>query len=120
MSEMTQTEKFERNRAIQEMVNSFLKDNHMPTITEMMAKSDKREVLGILTPTHKIVLQQMIRHEYPDIDARIRNARNSSDGRGQILGVLSSTEAALVDELLEKYRSTQVVIPDTLVQTRLH
>ena len=118
MSEMTQTDMFERNKDIQEMVNAFLSDNHMPTITEMMAKSDKREVLGVLTSNHKIVLQQMIRREYPDIDDRIRSARNSSDGRGQILGVLSSTEANLVDDLLINYRSNRVVIPDTLVQTR--
>ena len=118
MSEMTQTEAFERNKAIQEMVNSFLSDNHMPTITEMMAKDDKREVLGVLTPMHKIVLQQMIKHEYPDIDDRIRNARNSSDGRGQILGVLSGTEASLVDDLLENYQATREVLPDTLVQVR--
>lgn len=118
MSEMTQEQLFQRNKDIQEMVNSFLSDNHMPTITEMMAKSDKHEVLGVLTPTHKIALQQMIRHQYPDIDDKIRRARNSSDGRGQILGVLSGTEAALVDELLTTYRSNRVVIPDTLVQTR--
>lgn len=110
MSDMTQEEMFQRNKTIQEMINSFLSDNHMPTITEMMAKSDKKEVLGVLTPTHKIVLQQMIKHQYPDIDDRIRKSRNSSDGRGQILGVLSSTEASLVDELLEEYQTSQEVI----------
>ena len=118
MSEMTQEQLFQRNKDIQAMVNSFLSDNHMPTITEMMAKSDKHEVLGVLTPTHKIVLQQMIKHSYPDIDDRIRRARNSSDGRGQILGVLSSTEAGLVDELLENYRSNCAELPETLVQTK--
>lgn len=93
---------FDKNKNIQEMVNDFLSNNGMPTMTEKFAKDGKHEILGILTAEHKIMLQQMILKNYPNINERIRTKRNSETGR-QILGVLSSTEWELIEDMLVEY-----------------
>lgn len=120
MSTADEKETFNRNKNIQEMVNFFLSENHMPTITERMAASGKREVIGVLTADHKIVLQQIIRQEFPDIDSRIRIARGASDGRGQILGALSATEVELTNELLENFSVQREFDQQELVQARTY
>ena len=85
---------------IQEMVNDYLRKNGKKTVTELMAQKDQREVLGIITPAHKVVLQQMI-HQYAK-----EHGSNINDelGHQQILGVLSNEELKYIDLLLQDYQ----------------
>ncbi len=110
MIDANQEQLFERNKDIQAMINAFLNGNHMATITEIMAKDGKCEIEGVLTPIHKIALQQMIKQRYPNIDEMIRSDQNRVDGHGQILGVLSSTESSLIDNLLDDFRLVRATL----------
>lgn len=113
---MTPEEKmeFEKNKNIQEMINDYLKENGYMTLTEKFAANGKHEVLGILTAEHKIMLQQMLIKKYPDINARIREKRNTTDGPGQILSALSSIEWELIEDMLLEYQQKKELgeIPD--------
>ena len=116
MSTMNDEAVFNRNKDIQEMINAFLALNHMPTIAERLAADGKSEVDGVLTADHKIILQQIIKLQYPDIDSRIRD----NDGRGQILGAISATEAELTGDLLEQYYAQRDLDQADLVQARTY
>ncbi len=84
---------------IQEMVNDYLISNGKKSITELMANKGQKEVLGVLTPAHKMVLQQMI-FEYVK-----EKGHNINDvlGHNQVLGVISNEEIKYIDPLIEQY-----------------
>lgn len=96
------------------MLNDYLSDNHMPTVTEIMAKAGDVEVEGVLTPTHQLYLQQVLAHEYPDINDRIKNAGGSK----QVLGVLSSVETDLIGEMLDNYLEAQALTANEFMAVR--
>ena len=86
---------------IQDMINNYLKNNGKKTITELFEAEGKEEKLGVLTPSHKIILQQMI-HEYCqdngiDLDSKLKYGK-------QILGVLSDEEMKYIEPLLDEYK----------------
>ena len=93
------------------MINAWLSDNHMATVTEIMAKNGEVEEEGVLTTMHQILLQQAISREYPDINNRIQAA----GGEKQVLGVLSSVEKQLIDDMLENYLAAQAAIKEDFV-----
>lgn len=111
---MDNVEVFNRCKSIQDMLNDYLSDNHMPTVTEIMANAGEVEAEGVLTPTHQLYLQQVIAHEYPDINERIRNA----GGNRQVLGVLSSVESELIGEMLANYLESQAVTKEEFMAVR--
>lgn len=96
------------------MLNDYLSDNHMPTVTEIMAKAGEVEAEGVLTPTHQLYLQQVIAHEYPDINERIKNA----GGSRQVLGVLSNVESELIGEMLDNYLEAQAMAKKEFMAVR--
>ena len=90
---------------IQEMINDYLKTNGKKTITDILASEGKEEKLGVLTPSHKIVLQQMI-YEYCkdngfDLDSKLKYGK-------PILGVISDEEMKYIEPLLNEYKLEHV------------
>ena len=102
---------FNRSKQIQDMINAWLSDNHMSTVTEIMAKNGGVEEEGVLTTMHQILLQQAIAQEYPDIDSRIQAA----GGEKQVLGVLSNVEKELIDDMLENYLAAEAAMKEDFV-----
>ena len=111
---MNDVEIFNRCKNIQDMLNDYLSDNHMPTVTEIMAKAGEVEAEGVLTSTHQLYLQQVIAHEYPDINNRIKAAGGSK----QVLGILSVVERELISEMLENYLAAQSVTKEEFMAVR--
>ena len=96
------------------MINAWLSDNHVSTVTEIMAQSGEVEEEGVLTTKHQILLQQAIAQEYPDIDSRIQAA----GGKKQVLGVLSNVEKELIDNMLENYLAAEKAVREDFVAIR--
>lgn len=98
IEKLSEKDKYQKNVHIQRMLNEWLKSKGYPTITELRAKQNKVEILGILIEDHKRVLQSMI-FEYC--------TKHNIDKPKTIIGVLSSEENEYVDKLLEEYLSSK-------------
>lgn len=101
MIEKSSEEKnFQKTVMTQRFVNDYLKSKGLETITERRAKSQKRDILGILTLDYKIELQKIV-YEYA-INNNIDLFPNQ-DRKGSILGVMSFSEKRIADFLIENY-----------------
>ncbi len=86
---------------LQKMVNEYLRYNGKKTITEMLKEKGQKEELGVITPVHKIVLQQMI---YQFLKKQGRDINDEIELGHQVLGFLSPTEVKYIDILLNMYQ----------------
>ncbi len=86
---------------LQQLVNDYLRYNGKKTITDILADNGKKEEIGVITPAHKIVLQQMV---YQFVKKQGRNINDEIESGHQVLGVLSKTEVKYVDVLLSMYQ----------------
>lgn len=102
IEEASKEENFSKAIIIKEMVNDYLKNQNMPTITEMRAKEGKKDIIGIVTTDYRIVLQEMVK-KYTDrhnIDLHADSQKKSS-----LLGILSKREKIIIDMLVESYQN---------------
>lgn len=86
---------------LQKLVNDYLRYNGKKTITDILADNGKKEEIGIITPAHKIVLQQMV---YQFVKKQGRDINDEIESGHQVLGILSKTEVKYVDILLNMYQ----------------
>lgn len=86
---------------LQQLVNDYLRYNGKKTITDILADNGKKEEIGVITPAHKIVLQQMV---YQFVKKQGRNINDEIESGHQVLGILSETEVKYVDVLLNLYQ----------------
>lgn len=86
---------------LQQLVNDYLRYNGKKTITDILSDNGKKEEIGVITPAHKIVLQQMV---YQFVKKQGRNINDEIESGHQVLGILSETEVKYVDVLLNLYQ----------------
>jgi hypothetical protein len=96
-----------RNQNIQKMLNDFLSEEYNITMDDILKKNEEREVIGVITATHKLMLQQMIIHKYPNINELISEKSETSSNKKQVLGVLTTVESELIEDLLAEYTFKQ-------------
>lgn len=102
----------EKNKNIQAMLNDFLLEKHQMDMNDFLKNSGEREILGVLTATHKLMLQQMVKNKFPNIDELISQREDNNEE--QLLGFMSIVEWELVEDLLNAYieEKEKDVIPD--------
>lgn len=100
----------EKNKNIQAMLNDFLLEKHQMDMNDFLKNSGEREILGVLTATHKLMLQQMVKNKFPNINELISQREDNNEG--QLLGFMSIVEWELVEDLLNAYTEEKDVIPD--------
>ena len=86
---------------LQDMVNNYLKYNGKKTITDILSANGQKEEIGVITPAHKIVLQQMV---YQFLRKQGKNINDEIESGHQVLGIFSAIELKYIDILLNMYQ----------------
>lgn len=94
---------------LQKYIEEYLRGKGKPTVNDLLSLEHQHEELGVITPIHKVMIQQIIREKLKqqgkDIDNLIRVSRKENQEgykEGQVLGSISALEAVYIDYLLRE------------------
>lgn len=106
--------RLEKGKNIEAMLNDFLLEKHKITILEVLNRSGEDNKTGEISATHKIMLQQMVKSKFPNIDELINQKEETSEKNGQQLGFMTMVEWELIEDLLNTYieEKEKGAIPD--------
>lgn len=90
------------NYMLQKLIDDYLKMTKSPSMSDILAQSGKKEVIGELTTEHNIILQYMVKDYYQAIGLSLDDTLKSKNIEFKE-GVLSKVEQECVEKLLVDY-----------------